>query len=71
MRFLRTLDTDGTFNQALPFTKLLEKVNGSGQVLHGFDLSAATDRLPIDLQVQILSNLIPGATHWAGMLNID
>jgi len=38
--------------------------------LYSFDLSAATDRLPIDLQVQVLSLLIgrKGAEAWRDLL---
>jgi hypothetical protein len=45
---------DGTFDQERPFNDLLTRLTGSGQKLYGFDLSAATDRLPIDLQEDIL-----------------
>lgn len=54
---LAHIPMDGTFDQTKPLLKLIE----SNQVKHelrSFDLSAATDRLPIDLQVDILSNLI-------------
>nr|UTQ48826.1 RNA-dependent RNA polymerase [Monilinia fructicola mitovirus 9] len=61
---LRALPTDGTFNQLLPLdhlSKLPTKDRFS------FDLSAATDRLPITLQKDILTILVnPSfAESWA------
>jgi len=49
---LKKIEQDGTFNQTAPLSKL------TGNYRVSYDLSAATDRLPIDLQVQILSLLI-------------
>lgn len=55
---------DGTFDQEAPLNRLVDLsrqalLNGQpGFTFHCFDLSAATDRLPIDLQVDILSILI-------------
>jgi hypothetical protein len=54
---LRGIDQDGTFDQLKPLDLLLSKVS-EGQVLHSFDLSAATDRLPIKLQADILNILL-------------
>jgi len=51
---LSNIPTDGTFDQLKPVQKLMEKGH---KEFYSFDLSAATDRLPIDLQVQILSYL--------------
>jgi len=51
-RLLKTIDQDGTFDQTAPISRLTGKYRVS------YDLSAATDRLPLDLQVQILSFLI-------------
>jgi hypothetical protein len=53
-RFLGSLPTDGTFDQTRPiFSEHLKKCDE----LHSLDLSSATDRLPIDLQEQIISIL--------------
>nr|QUE49179.1 MAG: RNA-dependent RNA polymerase [Sclerotinia sclerotiorum mitovirus 37] len=55
---LRRVPQDGTFNQSAPLDRLrLLKSEGKleGQKFYSYDLSAATDRLPVDLQVQILS----------------
>lgn len=61
---LRRIETDGTFNQEAPLDRLVglsrqALLDGRpGFTFHCFDLSAATDRLPIDLQVDILSILL-------------
>jgi len=55
-KILREVEEDGTFNQMLPVTKLLER--NKDAYIASFDLSAATDRLPINFQVQILSLFI-------------
>jgi hypothetical protein len=47
---------DGTFDQNKPFNSLLKRL-GYRYNLNGFDLTAATDRLPIRLQSDILSEL--------------
>jgi len=40
--------------------------------LHGFDLSAATDRLPLTLQIQILNILSEGlGDKWRDLLDIS
>jgi hypothetical protein len=51
---LRGLPTDGTFDQGHQVRRIRELRTGH---CFSFDLSAATDRLPVDLQVQILSVL--------------
>jgi len=55
--FLRNLEMDGTFDQ----DSMAETVRGwtgtSGLEVNSFDLTAATDRLPISLQVNILEHL--------------
>jgi hypothetical protein len=54
---LRQLPTDGTFNQGAPLDRLLALYKEGllvGHKFHSFDLSAATDRLPIRLQRDIL-----------------
>jgi len=68
---LSQIPQDGTFNQLKPVeslarAKLLEKSRG----MYSFDLSAATDRLPIVLQKVLLSPFLTswGATLWASLL---
>jgi len=50
---LKSLKTDGTFNQMAPINNLL-KEKESIETFYSFDLSAATDRLPLQLQTRIL-----------------
>lgn len=58
LSILSKLDEDGTYDQHGPLNKLIGKVP-AGTVFHSFDLSAATDRLPIDIQRDILNILKP------------
>jgi hypothetical protein len=51
--FLRALPNDGTFDQWASVRRAVSKAKKSG-VSFGYDLSAATDRLPIDIQSHIL-----------------
>jgi hypothetical protein len=67
-RFLETIPQDGTFNQTAPLDILL-KVN-SPDKFSCFDLTAATDRLPVDLQITILNNLGVDGNLWRNLLNI-
>jgi hypothetical protein len=57
-KVLRGLEEDGTFDQLAPLKRLFERVP-EGQVYHSFDLSAATDRLPIEIQKDILNIITP------------
>jgi hypothetical protein len=61
---LRKLPNDGTFNQDASFKRCVEKAKASG-CSYGYDLSAATDRLPLVIQKSILSSLfaIIGVTN--------
>lgn len=52
-RFLKQLPNDGTFDQDRSFERSMEKAQTYG-CGYSVDLSSATDRLPIDLQVGIL-----------------
>lgn len=66
---LRTLPNDGTFDQDASFRRCVEKAKESGCAF-GYDLSAATDRLPMSLQVEILASLLGRklAEAWASLL---
>jgi len=66
---LTHIEQDGTFNQVLPFKKLMEKATLTGQKVNSFDLSSATDRLPIDIQVDILSILGIDGELWKAILS--
>lgn len=54
----RNLQTDGTFDQLGQVNRIKEMSLHSESELYSFDLSAATDRLPIKLQVKLLSALL-------------
>jgi hypothetical protein len=67
---LGRLPTDGTFDQVSPIKRLTGlKLDDS---FYSLDLSAATDRLPIDLQEQILTVLIgaDSASMWRTLLSV-
>lgn len=56
---------DGTFDQAGPLRSLQDKIaKKDDKFVASYDLSAATDRLPIDLQVQVLTQMT-GDRHLA------
>jgi len=66
---LKTLPNDGTFNQDASFARSMEKAAISN-CAYSVDLSSATDRLPIDLQIGIL-DLLSGLSIgklWASIL---
>jgi hypothetical protein len=60
-KILRSLPMDGTFDQDAPVRRLRDLYKEGlleSQTFYSYDLSAATDRLPIDFQVQVLTLLI-------------
>lgn len=67
--WLKTLPMDGTFDQTKPLKLLQEKIS-KGEIapgnIYSYDLSAATDRLPIKVQRDILSLIFKEefATAW-------
>lgn len=57
---LKAIPMDGTFNQSAPLSRLVSLYKEGqlpGVTFYSYDLSAATDRLPISVQEQILSQL--------------
>jgi hypothetical protein len=52
---LRKLPNDGTFNQEAAFERAIQKCKAAGCAF-GYDLSAATDRLPLSLQKAIMAD---------------
>jgi len=56
-RILSSLPNDSTFNQGVAFKRAVSKAEKSGHS-YGFDLSAATDRLPLIIQIKLLSGII-------------
>jgi hypothetical protein len=53
-RLLAKLPSDGTFDQLAPIKRLIDAGNTKYWC---YDLSAATDRLPVDLQACILNEM--------------
>lgn len=66
---IRAIPNDGTFNQDESVRRSGEKSSISG-CAYSFDLSSATDRLPIVLQSAILDRLLPlkVGKDWASLL---
>jgi hypothetical protein len=80
-RLLQVIPADGTFDQAKPLDRLLERQRKLRQgrmtsavkkttSLFSFDLSSATDRLPVIFQRWLLEPVITiaGASHWVTFL---
>lgn len=66
--FLKSLPNDGTFDQHASEMRARSKAAIAG-FSRGFDLTAATDRLPLLLQVDILNKLVPElGTLWSQLL---
>jgi len=72
---LALIPQDGTHDQRKPLVLLANEVKrmleATGQAhVYSFDLKAATDRIPIDLQVRLLSDLLGGplARSWKTIL---
>jgi hypothetical protein len=56
-RILKQIPNDGTHSHSEAFDRAVQKAI-KYNCSYGYDLSAATDRLPISVQVQILGSLI-------------
>lgn len=68
-KILRTIPQDGTFDQMAPVHRLIAYVRASGTKVFSFDLSAATDRLPLKFQMDVLRSFgIEWADHWGSLL---
>lgn len=62
--FLRSLPQDGTFDQLAPVHRLLDTAR-LGMKVFSFDLSAATDRFPVELQEEVLAvHIGPERARW-------
>jgi hypothetical protein len=55
---LKRIPQDGTFDQEAPLNLLIKRTPRE-QTFYCFDLSAATDRLPLDVQRDIINHLCP------------
>lgn len=66
---LKKIPNDGTFDQDLSVKRSQKKSVISGKAF-SFDLSAATDRLPVDLTVRILSKIFSEefGTSWKNLM---
>jgi len=66
---LRQINCDGTFNQIAPVERLVKRFTGK-EFVASYDLSAATDRLPVVIQVAVLEPLLGKrlAQAWAYLL---
>jgi hypothetical protein len=67
---LRMVPTDGTFNQTAPVERLIKRFQKEGHWVASYDLSAATDRLPLALQVRLLVPILGErmSALWASFL---
>jgi len=69
---LRRIPQDGTFDQTAPINLLSSKVSkGEVKSLYSLDLTAATDRLPVSLQVHLVNDLVGDVEfgyRWASTL---
>jgi hypothetical protein len=68
---LREIGTDGTYNQTAPVERLIKRFHAKNkQFVASYDLSAATDRLPLGIQVDLLKPLLGNqlASLWAKLL---
>lgn len=63
MSVLRTLRTDGTYNQTGPLKRLV----GTSE-LFSFDLSSATDRFPLSIQAMTVSALFDSVTAFGWVM---
>jgi hypothetical protein len=54
MKVLKSMETDGTYNQTAQTQRIVNLANGD---IYSFDLSSATDRFPIELQQKVVETL--------------
>jgi hypothetical protein len=68
-QILRLVPTDGTFNQTSPVDRLIKGFKGT-EFVASYDLSSATDRLPVAIQIALLEPIIGSrlANLWARIL---
>lgn len=70
-KHLKGIGQDGTFNQYAPLEQLVKRMDDPKNTwIASYDLSAATDRLPLALQQMILEQLgsVAFAKHWGNLL---
>jgi len=66
---LKEIPEDGTFDQLRPIERLMKKVDPR-QIIYSYDLSSATDRIPIVIQTALLACIFgePFSERWAALL---
>jgi hypothetical protein len=69
MNFLRSLSTDGTYDQSHIVSKTIQAMKDR-KPIYCFDLKSATDRLPAPLQVDVLSHIYGEgiSTQWLKLM---
>jgi hypothetical protein len=66
---LKTIPQDGTFDQKRAVREIQSLIREGHNHVFSFDLTAATDRLPIALQKLLLNFLCEGlGDHWSNLL---
>lgn len=68
---LKGIGQDGTFDQVAPLERLIKRMDDPKKTwIASYDLSAATDRLPLVLQQMILEQMgsVSMAKHWGNLL---
>lgn len=68
MGYLRTLETDGTYEQGR-IAKKMQSASQSLSPIYCYDLSSATDRFPVQVQEDVLSQII-GKTESQAWVNL-
>jgi hypothetical protein len=68
-RHLKGMKTDGTFNQLLPLNTIVSSA-APGTTFHCFDLTAATDRIPVLFLSHILTACGIRGDLWMRMMSI-
>lgn len=67
-QILRRIREDGTFDQNAAVERAIE-MSKTSKFIASYDLSAATDRLPVLLQAVLMNLIIPGYGQvWADLL---
>lgn len=69
-KILEGIPQDGTFDQSKPLLDLSKRMT-SKQTFYSYDLSAATDRLPLEIQTDILKLLkVSFYKQWASLMRV-
>lgn len=64
------LETDGTHDQTAPLYSLMEHIRLSGAKAYSFDMTAATDRMPIWFQAEVLESFgFNAAQEWRRLIS--